>query len=152
MSQDAKRLTCTEKLKLGYVLNRNKDVFGGSLGMTSGGDYHTNLKDDTPRSLQKRCFPVAKCHEKKFEVELDRLVKLKVINKLCRHDAQGNFSFPEFTVVPKKNNEEVRFVPDFRELNKHTQRSPCLEPLTRDALNKMEGLKHATTADMSMGC
>ena len=149
--EEAKHLTYAEKLKLGKVLNRHKDVFDGSLGMFAGGDYHVNLKDDTPRSTQKRCFPVAKCHEKKFKTELNRLVKLKVIRKLHGPEAQGNFAFPAFT-VPKKNTEEVRFVSDFRELNKHVQRSPCLVPPIRDTLNKMEGFKHATTIDTSMGC
>ena len=60
------------------------------------------------------------------------------------------FVFPEF-VVPKKNTEEVRFASDFRELNKNVQRSPCLVPLTRDALNKIECFKQATTIDTSMG-
>ena len=77
--QEAKHLTYTENLKLGKVLNRHKDVFDGSLVMLVGCDYHTNLKDETPRSLQKRCFPVAKYYEKKSNAELDRLTKLKVI-------------------------------------------------------------------------
>ena len=75
--QEAKHLN--RKLKLGKVLIRHKDVFDGSLAVTSGCKYHLNLKDDAPRSLKKRFFPVAKCHEKKFKSELDRLMKLKII-------------------------------------------------------------------------
>ena len=109
-----------------------------------------NMKDDTSRSLQKRCFPVAKFHEKNFKQELDRLVKLSVVKRLCGHETQGDFAFPSFT-MPKKNNDGIRFVTDFRELNEHVHRSPFLVPPTRDTLHKMEGFQFATTIDMSMG-
>ena len=66
-----------QKSSLSKLLHEHEETFDGSLGVISGGDYHINLKEDTPRSIQKRCFPVAKCHEEKFKNELDRLVKLK---------------------------------------------------------------------------
>ena len=93
---------------------------------------------------------MAKCHEEKFKNELDRLVKLKVLRKLYGNETQENFAFPAFT-VPKKDTGEIRFVSDFRELNKYVQRSPFLVPPIRDTLNKMEGFQYATTIDISMG-
>ena len=80
---------------------------------------------------------MAKCYEKKFKDELDMLMKLKVIKKLHRSDAQGNFSFSVF-VAPKKNTEELRHTSGFRELNEHAQRSQHSVPLIRDTI-KMEG-------------
>ena len=142
-------LTPNQRQQLKKVLHKNKEVFDGKLGLMSGGDYHITMKDDTPRSLQKRCFPVAKCHEKKFKQELDRLTKLNVIKRLFGHETQGNFAFPAFT-MPKKNTDEIRFVTDFRELNKYVQRSPFLVPPMRDTLNKMEGFQFATTIDISI--
>ena len=69
----ATHLTLNQRIQLRKVLIKNEEVFNGSLGLMAGGDYHINMKDDTPMSLQKRCFPVAKCYEKKFKKELERL-------------------------------------------------------------------------------
>ena len=66
-------LTLNQRMQLRKVLIKNKEVSNGSFGLMAGGDYHINMKDDTPMSLQKRCFPVAKCYEKKFKKELERL-------------------------------------------------------------------------------
>ena len=52
--------------------------------------------------------------------------------------------------MPKKDTEEIRFVTDFRELNKYVQRSP-FEPPIRDNLNRMEGFQFATTINIFMG-
>jgi len=53
--------------------------------------------------------------------------------------------------MPKKDTGEIRFVSDFRELNKYVQRRPFLVPPIRDTLNKMEGFQYVTTIDISMG-
>ena len=148
--KEAKHLDIYQRNKLKKLLTKYKSIFDGTLGTMSGGQYHINLKDDTPRSLQKRCFPIAKCHEKKFKKELDRLEKLNVICKLYGDETQDKFAFPAFT-IPKRNTDEVRFVSDFRELNKWVVRSPYLVPPIRDTLNKMEGFQYATTIDISMG-
>ena len=146
--QEAKLLNYAENLNLGKVLLLHEDTFDGSLGVVWGCDYPANLKDDSPRSLQKKISPVAKCHENEFKSELDRLMKLKVIKKLCTPDTRGNFVFPEFT-VPKKNTEEESFVSYFRELNERVQRIPCLVSTIRDTFNKLEGFQCATTTDTS---
>ena len=85
-----------------------------------------------------------------IKAELDRLMKLKVINKLCRPDAQGNVAFPAFA-TPKQNTEELRFASNFRELSKCVQISPYLASPIRYAVNKMEGFQYSTNIDISMG-
>ena len=75
-------LDYNERHKLKLLLTIYKNIVNVSLGKMARGEYHINLKDDTPRSLQKRCFPVSKCYERKFKAELDRLEKLNVIQKL----------------------------------------------------------------------
>ena len=43
-----------QKSSLSKLLYKHEEIFDGSLGVMSGGDYHINLKEDTPRSIQKR--------------------------------------------------------------------------------------------------
>ena len=49
----SKHLTRLERKKLKRLLTKYKEIFNGTLGKISGGEYHINIKDDTPRSLQK---------------------------------------------------------------------------------------------------
>ena len=53
-------------------------------------------------------------------------------------------------IVPKKNN-TVRFISDFRELNKWIKRKPYPIPKIQDLLLKLEGFRYATSLDLNMG-
>ena len=73
-----------------------------------------------------------------------------MLRKSFGNETQGNVAFPAFA-LPKKDTGEIRFLSDFRELNKCVQRNPFLVPPMRVTMNKMEGFQHATTIDVSMG-
>ena len=54
-------------------------------------------------------------------------------------------------VIPKKDNLTVRFLSNFRELNKRIQRKPYPIPKVQDMLLKLEGFTYATAIDLNMG-
>ena len=53
-------------------------------------------------------------------------------------------------MIPKKDG-TVRFISDFRELNKHIRRQPYPIPHIQDMLLNLEGFLYATSLDLNMG-
>ena len=58
-------------------------------------------------------------------------------------------SSPTF-IIPKKDC-TVRFISDFRELNKCIKRKPYPIPHIQNMLMNMEGFQYATSLDLNMG-
>ena len=56
---------------------------------------------------------------------------------------------PSF-IIPKKNG-QVRFLTDFRQLNKRLQRKPYPIPKILDMMQTLQGFTYATTLDLNMG-
>ena len=80
-----------------------------------------------------------------FKQELNRLEALKVIKK-GNHSQWGA---PKF-LIPKKDS-TVRFISDFRELNKHILRQPYTIPKIQDILLRLEVFCYGTTLYLNMG-
>ncbi len=53
-------------------------------------------------------------------------------------------------IIPKKNR-TVRFLSDFREVNKRLIRKPCPIPKISMVLQELEGFTIATALDLNMG-
>ena len=90
-------------------------------------------------------FPVPKIHEVTLQNELVRLCKIGVLRK-C---SDSTWASPTF-IIPKKNG-TVRFISDFRYVNKCLIRKPYPIPKIADVLQKLEGVKFATSLDLNMG-
>ena len=93
--------------------------------------------------IEPHYFP--RIHELTFKQELDRLEYLKFIKKINR----SQWVSPTF-LIPKKDS-TVRFISDFRELNKHILRQPYPIPKIQDILLRLEGFRYVTTLDLNMG-
>merc|ERR1712115_31318 len=52
--------------------------------------------------------------------------------------------------IPKKDH-TIRFITDFREINKRVKRNPFPLPKIQDMLLKLEGFMYATSLDLNMG-
>ena len=132
---------CNTILKL---LLQFEDLFDGTLG-----EFHTNLVhlDLKVGAVPKyhKTFPVAKIHEVTLKKELERLCKSSVLCK-CRNSAWGTPIF----IIPKKH-ATVRFISDFRYLNKCLIRIPYPIPKIADVLQKLEGIQIVTLLDLNMG-
>ena len=126
------------------LLVQYEDLFDGTLGSFHTKPVHLELKKDAVPKHHK-AFPVAKIHEATLKKELDRLCKLGVLKK----SSDSTWAAPTF-IIPKKNG-TVRFISDFRYLNKCLVRKPYPIPKIADVLQKIEGLEWATSLDLNMG-
>ena len=76
---------------------------------------------------------------------MERLVKIGVIKR----QPESEWVSPTF-IIPKKEG-TVRFISDFREVNKCLVRSPFPIPKIQTILQELEGFKYATALDLNMG-
>ena len=136
MSQACRHLTEDEKHQLHALLHKYEYLFDGTLGTF----YNIKLKEGA-KPYHSRPFPIPKIHERTLKVELDWLVKLGVLKQINA----SKWATPTFII--SKKDATVRFISDFRELNK------CIKPIPKiqDLLLKLEGFQHATSLDLNMG-
>jgi Reverse transcriptase (RNA-dependent DNA polymerase) len=78
-------------------------------------------------------------------MEVDRLVEIGVLKKVNRSE----WAAPSF-IIPKKDG-TVRFINDFRALNKRIKQKPFPIPNIQDMLLNLEGFQYATSLDLNMG-
>ena len=78
-------------------------------------------------------------------MEVERLCKEQVLKKTNRSEwAAPNLAIP-------KSDGTIRFLTNFRELNKRIKRKPYPIPKIQDLLLKLAGFKWATSLDLNMG-
>ena len=141
---NCKHLSSIQQKIMLNLLKEFEPLFDGTLGT-----FRTNPVDleliPGSKSKHFKAFPVPKIHERTLKKEIDRLVKLGVLRK-C---SDSTWAAPTF-IIPKKNG-TVRFISDFRYLNKCLVRKPYPIPKIADILQKLEGIKYATSLDLNMG-
>ena len=119
-------------------------MFDGTLGHWHNEEYKLELKpNSTP--YHARAYPVPQVYEAQFRHEIDRLCEIGVLRKVNR----SAWAAPCF-IIPKKDG-TVRFITDFRELNKCVKCKPFPIPKIQDLLLKLEGFQYATSLDLNMG-
>ena len=92
-----------------------EDVFDGTLGGVTGKPYDIKLKDNI-EPFTTRPLPVTRIHEITLKSEHDRLCSLRVLKRVNR----SQWGAPTL-IIPKKDG-TVRFISNFRELNKRIKR------------------------------
>ncbi len=133
-----------ERKELYNLLVKYEDLFDGTLGTWKTDPVDFELKEnEVPHS--QRHYPVPHLYKATFKKELDRLVKLGVLETV----QESEWGSPTF-IVPKKDN-KVRFVSDFRRLNAKLKRKPYPLPRIGDTLQGLEGFQYATSLDLNMG-
>ena len=90
-------------------------------------------------------FSILVIHLDHFKKYLDRLVSIGILIKINRSE----WAAPSF-IIPKKDG-RVRFVSDFRQLNKKLKRTPYHFPRIKGMLNKIYYFTYATILDLIMG-
>jgi hypothetical protein len=144
IAANADHLTNSEQESLLKLLKKYEDLFEGTLGTFTGTPYDIKLKDNVELH-HARPFPVPKIHELTLKSELDRLCELNVLKRVYR----SQWGAPTF-ILPKKDG-TVRFISNFRELNKRIKRQPYPIPKIQNLLLKLEGFKYGTALDLNMG-
>ena len=142
--QGARHLTDNERDQLYKLLMKYEDIFDGTLGEweTTPVDFEL-VEGAKPHS--QRHYPMPHLHKETFKKELDRLVKLGVL-EVVQNSEWGSPTF----IIPKKNG-MVRFISDFRRLNTKIKRKPYPLPRISDTLQQLEGFTYATSLDINMG-
>ena len=119
IAANADHLTNSEQESQLKLLKKYEDLFDGTLGTFTGTPYDIKLKDNV-EPHHARTFPVPKIHELTLKSELDCSCELNILKRVNRSE----WGAPTF-IVPKKD-ATVRFVSNFRELNKRIKRSKNL--------------------------
>ena len=133
-----------QQRKLFDLLDKYSDLFDGTLGKWNEEPVKLELKEGaTP--YHARPFPVLKCHAETLKMEVERLVEIGVLKKVNRSE----WAAPSF-IIPKKDG-TVRFINDFRELNRRIKRKPYPISNIQDMLLNLEGFQYATSLDLNMG-
>ena len=108
---------------------------------------HNKLHLDVDPSVKpfvSRAYPIPKKQLQIFKQELDRLVKIGVLEK------QGRATWIAGTFIIPKKDSRVRWISDFRALNKAIVRRNYPIPKIQDILSRRSGYKFPTKLDLSM--
>ena len=138
-------LSAPQKLLLKAVLVKHVELFDGNVGCHRGPKVHLEL---VPDAKPVNCKPFAVPHSRKkaFSDEIARLIDLGVLRK----NGNSSWSSPSF-IIPKKDTGQVRFLSDFRKLNKQLVRKPFPIPRIIDLMQSIEVFTYATVIDLNMG-
>ena len=118
-------------------------LFNGKLKKFTDEQIHLEV-DPTVTPHRSRAYAVPHSHKDTFKKELDRLVEIGVLEKCGRADwVSGTF------IIPKKDG-RVRWVSDFRALNKALKRKYYPIPKIQEILSRRKGYKYLSKMDLSM--
>ena len=126
------------------MLAKYEILFNGTLGDFKTDPIRLRLRKDT-KPYHGRPYPIPHSQLKVFKKEVERLVELGVLKR----QPESEWGSPTF-IIPKKNG-TVRFLSDFREVNKRIIRTPFPIPKISSVLQEMEEFTYATALDLNMG-
>ena len=140
---DCTHLDKSQREKLYDVLKDFVDVFDGKLRHYPDEEIHLDV-DPNAQPHRSRAYPIPRSQLKRFKQELDRLVQIGVLSPQGRSSwISGSF------IIPKKDN-TVRWISDFRALNKALKRKVYPIPRIQDILSRRSGYKFLSKLDISM--
>ena len=132
-----------QRQQLYELLQQFHKLFDGQLKTFKGPPVHLQLVEN-PKPVRRRPYSVPTSHLTVFKAELQRLLQIGVIEKATRSEwIAGTF------IVPKKDG-RVRWITDFRGLNKSLRRK--VYPLRKisEIFQRHSGYKFFTKLDISM--
>lgn len=136
-------LSSSQKRDLKRVLQKFETLFDGTLKVYPDEKIHLDL-DPTVKPHCARTYPIPRTQLEVFKKELDRLEREGVLSKTRRSEwIAGSF------IIPKKDG-SVRWISDFRALNKAIRRKVYPIPRIADILSRRTGYKFLTKLDISM--
>jgi len=138
-----KHLSTSQQGELAHVLCNFSRLFSGMLGKYPYKKVHLELQPNA-KPVRKRPYAVAFAHQPLFLKELTRLCGVGVLEKT----GASEWGAPTF-IIPKKDG-TIRWVSDFRGLNKLIKRKVYPLPIITDVLRRRSGYKYFTKLDISM--
>ena len=144
VTDKCKHLSADQQKKLLQLLTNYESLFDGTLGDWKTKPVSFQLKEGIS-PYHGRAFPVPKVHKETIKKEVERLCQLGVLER----QPASEWASPSF-IIPKKD-KTVRFLSDFREVNKRLVRKPFPIPKISTVLQEIEGFSYATALDLNMG-
>ena len=142
--EDAETLNRDQKRMLLKLLKQYEKLFDGTLGKWRTNPVEIETRPDS-KPVNSRWYPVPRINKQTFKKELERLVKIGVLERV----QESEWGTPVF-IIPKKEG-TVRFITDFRKVNGQIVRKPFPIPRIADTLQQLEGFTYATALDLNMG-
>ena len=130
--------------KLLQVLAQFPKLFSGNLGRKVHRKSSISLKYPNVTPIFCNTYSIPLVHQQVFQKELQHLVEEKVLKRIDRSE----WVFPIF-LIPKKDR-CVRWISDFRCLNKLLKRPRYFLPSIPAIMQKRAGFFHITKLDISM--
>jgi len=147
VEDNCSHLTDDQQRDLLALLEKHTPMFAGKLGQWKDEYVHFDLKEgETP--WQGRPYPVPHIHEETLRNEVQRLVDIDVLEPITSEQS-GGWGAPSFIIA--KPNGQVRFLTDFRQVNKRIERQPFPLPKISETLQRLEGFQWASAIDLNMG-
>ena len=126
------------------ILSKHSKLFDNELKVFPDEQISLDIDPSVPPS-QSRAYPVPHSHLDVFKKELDRLVKIGVLERTGRSSwISGSF------IIPKADG-TVRWISDFRALNKAIKRRVYPIPRIQDVLATRRRYSFLSKLDISMG-
>ena len=146
VSNAQEHLTVDQRRLLEQTLMKHELLFSGTLGEWPDLEVDVELKPGSKPYHCQRPYRIPHFYLETLKKEVDRLVQLGVLE-----EAHGDspWAAPSF-IIPKKD-QRVRFITDFRELNKCIERKPWPMPHITEVLQDIGHYTYVTALDLSMG-
>jgi hypothetical protein len=141
---NCKHLSTDQQKKSLQLLNKYELLFDGTLGDWKTKPVSFQLKEGVS-PYHGRAFPVPKIHKDTIMKEVERLCKLKVLER----QPTTEWASPSF-IIPMED-KTVCFLSDFGEANKRIVRIPFPIPKISMVLQEIEGFSFETALDLNMG-
>ena len=144
VAQSQKHLSPSQCDQLQQHLSPFSVLFDGKLGHYPNSLLHLDIEPSaTP--VHSKPYAIPRTHDEAFKKELQHLVEIGVL----RPCGPTEWAAPTF-LVPKKDGREVRWISDFRALNKCLKRKVYPLPIIQDVIQRRAGYKYFTKIDLSM--
>jgi transposase InsO family protein len=146
VAEAQQHLTVEQRQRLEEVLRKHERLFDGTLGKWNGVKVDIELKPDAVPFHCKRPMRIPHIHLETLKNETDRLCAIGVLEKT---DGYSEWCSPSWC-IPKKDG-RIRYITDYRMLNKVVIRHPWPMPHISDMTENIGRYTYATCLDLSMG-
>ena len=134
-----------EQSQIQNLLQKFPTLFSGQLGQYNKSRFTLELINPDTVPIFCKPYPIAQAHMQVFLQELKHIIDKGVLEQVPR----SKWAFPTF-IIPKKDG-RVRWVSDFRKLNKFVKRPRYFLPSIPEIMQRRQGFKFITKIDIAMG-
>ena len=141
MNEKFQHLNTKEREILINLLRKYEDLFDGALGTYNTTPVDLELRYDV-KPVCSRPYPLLRVHEDMSRKEVEGIVNLGVFEE----ENDSEWGAPSFA-QPKAKTNRVKFLSDFRNLNRQLRHKPYTMPKIHEIILNLEGFKYFLSLD-----